>query len=149
MEIAPDELLNNLKLSAQSAMANQFALITIGNFGPGDGSHRPIPWKSLNYLYAIRNHGGDTTPTEILSTDLMMSISVESLNLDAAECFTEVEYANLQQWGGWEGNRKIPPRPFMPLIGDENQSVLTPYAEQQCLAKAENAIESVLNQNII
>ena len=115
-----------------------------------EGGAFPARYSPIWDLYdRLPSFDPDTTPTEILSTDLMMSISVESLNLDAAECFTEVEYANLQQWGGWEGNRKIPPRPFMPLIGDENQSVLTPYAEQQCLAKAENAIESVLNQNII
>ena len=137
--------LNQIKVAAQDAMAYQFSEITIGNFGPGDGIDRPIDWPSLSPLYAIRKHGGDTTPTEILSTDLMMSIQVDGGNLEFSECYTDQDYAMIQQWGGKEWGRNIPARPFMPLIGDENESVLTPYTEQECINAAQTAIESVLN----
>jgi len=109
-----------MRVPVQSEMANRLQDITQNNFGY-EGEDRPIPWQPLSPRYAVVAHGGDTTPTEILSGDLKDSIRVESSNPEFARVFTDLDYSATQQWGGGEWN--IPARPFFPIWPEQNPQI--------------------------
>jgi phage gpG-like protein len=138
------EFVESLRVPVQDAMARTLQDITQANFGPGEGEDRPERWQPLSQGYAKAAHGGDTTPTEILTQDLKDSIQVESDDPDHARVFSDIDYAPIQQWGGGEWN--TPARPFFPIIGDQDTGVLTPYTEEQIRLAAEQAIEDHLNR---
>jgi phage gpG-like protein len=132
-----------LRGPVQNAMAIRLSDIVLLNFGD-DGVDRPIPWEPLGPLYAVKYHDGDRTPREVLTGDLQASIDVELGNPEYSRVFSSVEYAAAQQWGSTWGNTVIPPRPFFPLVGDENHADLTPYSESEVRAAAEQAIADAI-----
>lgn len=127
-----------LRVPVQDAMATRLQDIVQSNFGPGEGEDRPTPWQKLSQGYAKAAHGGDTTPTEILTGDMRDSIQVESGNPEFSRVFTNIDYASIQQWGG--GDWDTPARPFFPLVGDENSAQLTEYSQAEIRAAAEEAV---------
>lgn len=153
LELQSLDALNNLmeaaealRIPAQDRMAERLSDIVVANFGD-DGVDRPILWAQLRKRYADVFHHGDQTPREILTGALRASINVEVGNPDHSRVFTECAYAAEQQWGTDANGPfevSIPPRPFFPLIGDQNNAVLTPYAEEQVRAAAEQAIAEAL-----
>jgi phage gpG-like protein len=138
------ELANGLRVPVQDAMAETLQSIVQSNFGVGEGEDRPEPWQPLSQGYAKAAHGGDTTPTEILSGDMKDSIQVETGNPEYARVFTNCEYAAIQQWGGGEWN--TPARPFFPIIGDRNTGTLTQHTQDELRQSAEEAIARHIKQ---
>ena len=145
--IIPQDLMDDVKIHTQDAMANEFYEITMANFGPGEGENRPEEWPDLKQGYANEAHDGDVTPTLILSGDLQESITPLLGELESASVYTDSPYAN-HQWGfQTEFHGKvidIPARPYFPIVGDENESVLTDYAAQKCLEAAQRAVDRKL-----
>lgn len=143
-QVVPQDKIDSIKIAGQDAMAIEFYGVVINNFGHGDGEDRPEPWPVLSPIYAVRAHGGDTSPTLILSETLIASIDQRLGNKDSASVFTECEYAETHQFGAYthfgDGIAYVPPRPFFPIVGDE----VTPYTEQKCIAAARKAIDSLL-----
>jgi hypothetical protein len=133
----------SLRVPVQDEMAVRLSDIVLQNFGD-DGIDRPVPWTPLGPGYALRKHGGDRTPREVLSGELRSSIDVELGNPEQSRVFTENEYASEQQWGHVWGDYAVPPRPFFPLIGDETDAVLTPYSESEVYLAAELAVSDAL-----
>lgn len=135
-ETISDELLSSLKIAGQDAMAIAFSDITLQNFGD-DGLARPTEWADLTEGYAEEYHEGDRTPTLVLTGDLRSSIDVELGNPEYSACYTDNEYAVAQQFG-------IPgtltARPFMPVVGTEEDFELTDFAKDACIEAAEKAI---------
>lgn len=125
----------------QNAMAIPIADICFNNFGY-EGQDRPQPWHALSPNYAKEFHDGDQTPTLELSGDLKASIQIQPSNGEYARVFTDNDYALSHQWG-IEG--KLYARPFFPLIGDENSSELTPFAEAEAIAAATVEVERIIS----
>lgn len=142
-ETISDELLNELKIAGQDAMAIAFSDITLQNFGD-TGIARPTDWKALSEEYALEYHEGDQTPRLILNGDLRASIDVELGNPEYAACYTGNPYAVAQQFGDPE--KHLPARPFMPIIGSEDNFELTDFAKDACIEAAERAMLEMLNQ---
>ena len=138
--VLPQSVLDDIKIAGQDAMAVAFYDITLNNFGPSGGENRPEEWPDLHPLYATLKHGGDRTPTLILTEDLISSIDQNLGGKDCASIFTDNHYALDQQFGNPETN--LPARPFFPVIGNENEAQLTDYAEQKCIAAAQKAVDS-------
>ncbi len=139
-----DELLRAgeaMKVAAQDAMAVRLKNIVLNNFGPGLGEDRPEEWPLLGTGYANEFHDGDRTPTEILNGDMRASIQVELGNPEFSRVYTDCPYAGIQQWGG--GEWATPPRPFFPITGTPDNFELTPYAKNELLESARNAIEAM------
>lgn len=134
----------SLRVPVQDAMAETLQSIVQSNFGVGEGEDRPEPWQPLSQGYAKAAHGGDTTPTEILSGDMKDSIQVETGNPEYARVFTNCEYAAIQQWGGGEWN--TPARPFFPIVGDQNTGTLTQHTQDELRQSAEEAIARHIKQ---
>lgn len=109
--------------------------ITIETFG-ADGVNRPEPWPELKRNYAQEWHGGDTTPTLLLSDEkhslaageqphLIDSFTVDLTSQQAT--LTNVSpYADIHQFG----LGVIPARPFYPI---DKAGGLTPYAESRLM----------------
>ena len=104
--------------------------VTVLNFGP-DGLARPEEWESLTQRYARERHGGDQTPTLILTGELKAGFVVE-LSDSSATLTNTIDYADLHQFGN--SYAKLPARPFYPI--DENGN-LTPYMEARLYAIVE------------
>lgn len=138
--IVPQSEIEGLKIAAQDAMAVEFYGIVVNNFGEGGGENRPEEWPDLNPLYATLKHGGDRTPTLVLTEDLISSIDQNLGQAEGASVFTDNHYALDHQFGNPETN--LPARPFFPVVGNENEAQLTEYAEQKCIAAAQKAIDS-------
>ena len=142
--LIPQSDLEGIKIAAQDAMALAFYETALNNFGPGEGEDRPESWPRLSSLYAIRAHGGDTTPTLVLSEDLMASIDQRLGNADYASIFTDCEYAETHQYGAYtnfgDGSAYVPARPFFPVIGPPESAQLTDYSEQKCITAAQKAV---------
>ena len=124
----------------QNAMAIPLADIVTNNFGYS-GQDRPVPWPALGGKYALEFHGGDTTPTLQLSGDLQSATKIDPSNGEYARVYNDSEYAANHQWGI---PGKLHARPFFPLIGDENDSVLTPFAESEVVGAATLEVERIL-----
>lgn len=125
----------------QNAMAIPIADICVNNFGY-EGQDRPTPWHALGGRYALEFHGGDTTPTLELSGDLKSSIAIQPSNGEYSRVYTDNEYASLHQWGV---QGKLYARPFFPLVGDESNSELTPFAQSEATAAAASELERILS----
>jgi len=128
----------SLRVPVQQEMAARLQDITQNNFGL-DGEDRPSEWQPLSIGYARTAHGGDTTPKEILSGDMLDSIRVEDTSPEFARVFTDMDYAATQQWGGGEWN--TPARPFFPLFGSEDSPELTPYSEAEVWTAAREEVD--------
>lgn len=122
-------------------MAIPIADICHNNFG-FDGQDRPQPWPQLGESYAEEFHDGERTPTLQLSGELQQSIKIEASNGDHASVFTDNDYASAHQWGI---PGRLHARPFFPLIGDENMSVLTPFAESEAINAATSEVERIIS----
>lgn len=99
--------------------------ITILNFGTS-GIARPEPWSSLSLNYAQERHGGNTTPTLILSGEMRQSF-VHVVSENSASLTNVAPYADEHQFG--LAYRKLPARPYYPVSADG--STLTPFAEDR------------------
>ena len=131
-----------LKVPCQAAMAMSFAEDAYNSFGV-DGQNRMSEWPALSMAYALKKHGGDTTPTLVLSGELRESIrnGIDATNEDAATVSTDVPYADLMQNGGVNANdRVVPARPFFPIVGDE---VWQPTADK-CVDACRQVLEERL-----
>lgn len=136
----------SVKVPCQKAMAYVFAEMAFNNLGE-DGNNRPVSWKALKKNYANKYHDGDRTPTLILHGDLADSIreGIDYSNEDAATVSCNVPYASMHQWGLTnEDGYKLPPRPFFPLVGNENYSEPTADAAANCLDACEQELERSL-----
>jgi phage gpG-like protein len=138
----------NFKRQMLGAMAARFKMICVQNLGEG-GIDRPVQWKSLSDRYAKRvNRSFATLDTDIGKSPyngrrptgtLSRSIRINVGN-DSAVIYVdpeEVPYAYDHQFG--EGH--MPARPFFPMT----EIGLTPYAEQELIAVAEEILESALS----
>lgn len=101
--------------------------ITMLNFGTS-GIARPTEWHPLRMNYALENHGGDQTPTLILSGAMRQSF-VRTVSESQATLTNTAEYADEHQFG--LTYRKLPARPYYPVSSDG--STLTPFAEQRLI----------------
>lgn len=125
----------------QNSMAIPLADIVWNNFGYS-GQDRPVPWPALSTGYAKEFHSGDITPTLVLSGALQEATKIDPSNGEYARVFNDSEYAPLHQWGV---PGKLHARPFFPLYGDENYSVLTPFAEAEVVSAATAEIERIVS----
>ncbi|MDE2097601.1 MAG: hypothetical protein KGL39_10170 [Patescibacteria group bacterium] len=133
-----------IKAQCQNAAANRFKDIAVNNLGY-TGEARPEDWQILSYEYAKEFHDGNRIPTLILSGQMQESIKVDESNQPAfAEVVALSEYAYEQQHGNEENN--LPPRPFFPMYGRDDRAVATEYAESQCLAAAQEHLDSILQE---
>lgn len=115
-----------------SQLIGRFQQIAIWTFGE-DGENRPSVWPTLKRGYANEYHGGDDTPTLLLSDEkhslassgphLIDSFQI-SLSSEQASITNISPYADVHQFG----LGAVPARPFYPLDEDGQ---LTPYAEQE------------------
>jgi phage gpG-like protein len=119
------------KVSAEGRRRLLFQLIgdvfdvTVLNLGP-EGIARPDQWAALTEKYAQEKHGGDRTPTLILSGELKEGFRTE-INTEFATLTNIVDYATEHQFG--EPYRNLPARPFYPV--DENGLTFTPYMTER------------------
>ena len=100
--------------------------VTVLNFTEPSG--RPVDWQDLSPLYAMAEHGGDTTPTLILTGAMRAGFEVE-FDANSGALTNSVEYTDEHQFG--EPGRNLPARPFYPV--DESGLNLTPYMESRLL----------------
>lgn len=140
-DLISDELLGELKIAAQDAMAIAFSDIVLKNFGE-EGINRPTDWAYLTPNYAEEFHEGDRTPTLVLSGDLRAATNVELGNQDHASCYNDSDYAAEQQFGN--PSKNLPARPFFPIVGTIDDFELTDYAADKCFESAQSAIMEVL-----
>jgi len=124
----------------QNNMAIPLADIIFNNFGYS-GQDRPVEWPALSKSYAKSYHGGDQTPTLILSGDLQSATKIDPSNGEYARVYNDNEYAADHQWGI---PGKLHARPFFPLYGDENDAQLTPFTESEIMSAANMEIEAIL-----
>lgn len=129
------------EVRVQNAMAIPLADIVWNNFGYS-GQDRPVSWPAISKGYAEEFHSGDITPTLVLSGALQGVTKIDPSNGEYARVYNDSEYASLHQWGV---PGKLHARPFFPLYGDENNSVLTPFAEAEVVAAATAEIERILS----
>lgn len=99
--------------------------ISVLNFG-SSGIARPSDWPSLSLNYAQEKHGGNTTPTLVL-TGAMKQSFVHTISDSQATLTNTAEYADDHQFG--VAYRKLPPRPYYPVTADG--STLTEFAENR------------------
>lgn len=99
--------------------------VTVGNFGD-TGIARPEEWPSLSVKYADEKHGGNRTPTLILTGALKEGFVVE-FNDQFASITNLVEYSDLHQFG--ENYLNLPARPFYPV--DEQGLALTQFMQER------------------
>ncbi len=125
----------------QNSMAIPLGDIVMNNFGY-EGQDRPLPWPVLGSKYALEFHGGDRTPTLELSGDLKAATKIQPSNGEYARVYNDSDYAALHQWGV---PGKLHARPFFPLVGDETNSTLTPFAESEIMSAATAEIERILS----
>lgn len=125
----------------QNAMAIPVADICYNNFGY-DGQDRPHAWQPLSPSYAHEFHAGDQTPTLELTGALKSSIRISASNGEYASVYTDNEYASMHQWGI---PGKLHSRPFFPLVGDESNSELTPFAQSEAIAAASAELGRILS----
>lgn len=128
-------LWNELRLAAQSAMAETFYSIVRGNFG-ATGIDRPIEWVPLSDKYAKRVKRD--YPTLFLSGDLESSVMWDGSDLDAGVVWTDNPYAVAHQ----DGSGTLPARPFFPITA---AGELTDFAQSQVVEAAETAIAQKLS----
>lgn len=137
------EWAEGIKSPVQSAMAAALLDITLENFGEYS-LHRTTEWPALRKAYADRFHGGDTTPTEILTGALKESYQADLGDPEAARVFSDCPYA-ADQHNGVSGDGPfqvgVPPRPVLPINESEE---LDPYAEALIRVAAEQAITDLL-----
>ena len=130
------------KIPCQAAMAYTFAEDAYNSFGES-GSPRMNQWNDLSKKYAKNHHGGNRTPTLVLSGELRESIK-NGINISQADCATvstDVPYAGLMQFGGKsEEGYNIPARPFFPIVGKD---VWEPTAIK-CVEACAEKLESIL-----
>ena len=117
------------------AAVTELGLIVRENFG-ATGVDRPLDWPSLNPRYAQRKHGGDVTPTLILTGALRDSIVVNLGDPDNAYVTSHNELAAYHQYGG----PHLPMRPMFPM--DDN-GVITPYTVERVTAAAQKCLDSL------
>ena len=117
------------------AAVTELGMIVRENFGVS-GVDRPKDWPQLNQKYANRKHGGDTTPTLILTGPLRDSIVVNLGNPDDAYVTSHNEIAAYHQDGG----PHLPARPMFPM--DAN-GVITPYTVERVTAAAQKTLDSL------
>jgi len=143
LEAELDKLFEDLRVPVQDQAAITLSDIVLQNFGD-EGVDRPEPWPMLSPLYAVRAHGGDRTPREILSGDFRSSIDVELGNPEHSRVFAHVDYSGDQQWGSMWGNHVVPPRPVFPIRGNEDHAELTEYSE----GEIRNAVVRVIEEKL-
>ncbi len=122
------------RVSAQGRTRLLFQLIgdvqdvTMLNFG-ATGLARPEEWSSLTSSYAREFHDGNTTPTLILSGELLNGF-VHEVTSEYATLTNTVTYATDHQFG--VAYRNLPARPFYPV--DESGASFTSFMEDRLLA---------------
>ena len=124
-------------------MAAALLDITLENFGEYS-IHRTSEWPELRKPYADKFHGGNTTPTEILTGALKESYHVDIGDPEAARVFSDCPYAADQHNGvpaDGPFQVPIPPRPVFPINESEELDV---YAEALIRGAAELAISDLL-----
>lgn len=134
--------LANVKVPCQAAMAGVFADAAYNSFGEGGGG-RMSEWKDLSTKYAKKYHGGNRTPTLVLSGALRESIrdGIDTTNPDFASVSTDVPYATIHQFGlESEEGFPIPARPFFPIVSND---VYEPVAVE-CIEACENKLKELL-----
>jgi phage gpG-like protein len=132
-----------IKSPVQVAMAAALLDITLGNFGESS-PHRTVEWLPLRQKYANKFHDGDTTPTEILSGELMASYKVDIGDADAARVYSDCPYAADQHNGVDETSPykvSIPPRPVLPVDESGEPDV---YAQALIRGAAEAQIAEMI-----
>lgn len=140
-DLLHQQLIDEIKIGCQAAMANRFASVVHNNFGGFGGEDRPFPWQSLSRGYADEFHGGSRLATLELTGALRESIQIDDTSYEAAKVWTDNEYAFDQQNGNSE--TRLPARPFFPMVGDS----FAPYTESECIAAAQAELERILNRN--
>lgn len=106
--------------------------VTYANFGAA-GQARPSDWPALRFGYAQEKHGGDQTPTLIL-TGALRDGFVHEVTDKYATLTNTVEYADDHQFG--VTYKKLPARPYYPV--DESGLNFTPYMEARLSSIVEN-----------
>lgn len=134
-------LWDELRVTAQSAMAETFLGITRNNFGVW-GVDRPEEWPALTPKYSKRV---DRTYATLYSTGnwnsgfLFESIQWDGSNPDYGIVWSDCPYAATHQFGDMD--RNIPARQFMPITADGE---LTPNSFSAVMDAAETAIAQKL-----
>lgn len=105
--------------------------VTVLNIGESEIA-RPEVWPPLKQRYANKYHGGDTTPTLVLTGALKEGFVVE-VNSKTATLTNTVPYATAHQFG--VAYKNLPPRPFYPV--DANGLTFTDYMQSRLNAIVE------------
>jgi len=100
--------------------------LTVKTFG-ANGENRPAHWNKLKPKYAREYHGGDRTPTLILTGKMLASFR-HTVGENKATLTNTVPYADAHQFG--EEFRGLPARPYYPVTPD-GESLTTFALERQ------------------
>jgi hypothetical protein len=142
--ILSDDLIEEIKIGCQSAMATAFKITAQKNLGE-DGEDRPTVWPDLSSSelgLKYQKKVGRSFATLFDTGALYRSIVVDESNQpESASVVCESEYGYDQQNGN--DTTGLPPRPFFPMLGDE----VTPYTAEKCLEAARDRLETILANN--
>jgi len=139
--ILSDELLEEIKVGCQNAMATAFKITAQNNLGL-DGEDRPTEWpdlssseRGLKYQKKVGRSIATLYETGALHDSIVVDESDQS---ESSAVVCESEYGYAQQNG--DETTGLPARPFFPIVGDE----LTPYTEAKCIEAAQDRLETIL-----
>jgi phage gpG-like protein len=142
MERIGGMLSGDIRSGCESAAAEKFKEIALANLGFPPGRDRPEVWADLSdspmglkYQKKVGRSIATLFETGAMAKSVQIGVS------EGTEVVCLSEYGAKHQFG--DSEKSLPARPFFPM--DENE-VITPQSERECLDAAQQQLDEMLNK---